>query len=322
MAKVNKNKSNVLPWLKLNKRAWVIVLFILVMILTAVVYWKGYLFDQLGLCNFKETKVVLSNQENTSYKGTKLLLSIITQPALAARFFKYEGKGNGLSWYKDITQSIKTVGDEQITIRPLSLSKEKVVVCIFETKNDNFKSLTEGTKIDKYLPSSFENRDKGWVDKNSKNESNNVTFLGNGFSIKYPKNLFLYKDTSNVWLFTQRASQKNLEMYSTGWNLPSAYMKIRVESNPQNFSPKQFYLYHLYAYGPKYVNGDLDIDLYSYTKFGVYSKKNLPENLINYRSYFVANSIYTRFKDKMLIIEGLQLDTTFAGVVSSLTVSN
>jgi len=149
-----------------------------------------------------------------------------------------------------------------------------------------------------------------------------VDYIGDNFNFKYSKKLFLYKDNGNIWLFTQKVSQKYLEMYSTGMNLPSAYLKISVKSNPQNFSPKQFYLYHLYSYGPRYVNGDLDIDLDNYTKFGVYSQNSLPENLTNYGSYFVANRIYTKFKDKMLILEGLQLDTTFSDVVTSLIVSD
>lgn len=320
MASVTKNKTRALHQLRPVKRVWIVILLTLIAILAATVYRNDYLYSRLGICNFKETKAVLSNQDNASYKGTKLLLSIITQPVLAARFFKYES--NGLSWYKDTTQSIKTVGDEQITIRPLSLSKDKVVVCISETKKGSFKSLTDGTKIDKYLPPSSESKDIDWVSKNSENGSNKVDYSADNFSFKYSKNLFLYKDDGNIWLFTQKVSQKNIEMYTAGMNLPSTYLKIIVQPNPQNFSPKQFYLYHLYSYGPKYVNGDLDIDLDRYTKFGVKSKINLPENLRNYNSYFVANSIYTKFKDKMLIVEGLQLDTTFASLVSSLTVSD
>lgn len=306
--------------MKMTKNKTKFLLVILIVILAAAVFWNHYLFNKLGLCNFKETKIVLSNQEKALYKENKFLLSIVTQPVLAARFYKYES--NGLSWYKDITQNIKTVGDDQITIRLLSLSKDKVIVCFSETNKDNFKILTEGSKVDKYLPPSFETKGLDWSSKNSGNASNKKDYIADNFSFKYSNNLFLYKDNSNIWLFTHKVSQKNIEIYSTGMNLPSDYVKISVESNPQNFSPKQFYLYHLYSYGPRYVNGDLDIDLDNYTKFGIYSQKSLPENLTNYKSYFVANRIYTKFTNKMLIVEGFQLDTTFADVISSLKVSD
>ena len=321
MAGVTKNKTKTLHWFDPIKQAWVSILLILILILAAAVYRNKYFFDRLSLCSFKETKVTLSNQENTTYKGNKLLLSILTKPALAARFFKYTANKD-LANYKDITKGIKTVGDEQITIRPLSLTNEKVVICLSETQKDSFKELTKGTKIDKYLPPTVEGKQDAWINRNSADVSNNLDFVDENISFKYPNNLFLYKDNSNIWLFTQKVNQKNIEMYSTGINLPSVYLKIIVQPNPQNFSPKQFYLYNLYSTGPKYVNGDLDIDLNNYNKFGIYSSESLPENLTGYGSYFVANRIYTKFKDKMLVIEGLQLDTVFASVISSLRIFN
>ena len=312
--------------IKIKKNTQILALFsiLLVFILVVLFIFRRSLLNMVSICDLGETKFTLTNEEKFTYRNTQLISDILIHPTLAVRFYEFGGSNNSLSWFKDISGDVKSVGDERLTIRPLNIKEDKVIVCLSPAEKGLFKKLTSEESVNKYLPpystSEIDDFFKTTVDTNSQKY---VNYKFDTLSFSYLKSLYLLKKDNVVWLSNQKMSEREVEAFPWNWVSPRTYMTISIVSNPQDFTAKQFYLYS--SGGPRFVNGDMESNQDTFYRNSMISLIKLPNNLKNLDTYSWTNGttgrVYIKVNDRMIVIEAVPL-TDYVDVISSLKISN